>query len=147
MGSFMTNKVQFVQPCISYALQSDAEIWEQPGAVAELPEDGECAFTLYLVSRAGLAENEVVNLHQVNEDFLLLNEPKLAAAGTSAVIRGKAVFSTGGEINVKINGKTFKKVEIPLGAYNFEQLGTIPFPENITLAFSAHGNYREITIR
>ncbi|MDD5598665.1 MAG: hypothetical protein PHV82_12030 [Victivallaceae bacterium] len=146
MGSFMTNKVQFVQPCVSYALQSDAEIWKQPGAVAELPEGGECVFTLYLVAHAGIEENAVVNLHRVNEDFLLLDEPELTAAGTGAVIRGAAVFSTGGEISVKINGKTFKRVEIPVGAYNFEQLGIIPFPENITLEFNDHDNSREITI-
>ena len=146
MGSFMTNKVQFVQPCISYALQSDEEIWEQPGAVAELQEGEECSFTLYMVSHAKLKEKEVVNLHQVDEDFILLDEPKLKTVTGGYIIYGNAVFSSFGEIIIKINGDILKKIIIQSGNYNFEQIGIIKNPENISLEFNNYESLKKIKL-
>lgn len=147
MGSFMTNAAHFIQPCISYALQSDKEIWEMQGSTASLEKGEECSFSLFMVPHEKMKEEDVVNLFDADEDFLLLEKIILSKTTTGFRLKGKMIFASDGELTVKADNKPIKKLKISKGRFNFADIGEMKtFSTEIIIEFSTHENVKIIKI-
>jgi len=130
MGIFMTHAGYVVEPCLSYAVRADREVWERPGSTVQLEKGRDCGFSLSLVAYRRLSRTMVDRIHKVYPECILLDEPTVAISSTNMRLEGRIAAAGSGTLIVKMGSRPVSERQVDAGTFDLKELCEVPYEKN-----------------